>query len=458
VDEIRVIAPSGAVGAGYEEKAFLSAMDRVRPHFIGCDSGSTDPGPYPLGAGVSHWDRMLFKRDLAVMLQSAREHDIPLLIGSAGSAGADPNLAWAREVLVEIAREQDLHFQLALIHSEQDKDYLKRKLREGKIRPLNPAPPISDEIIDKSSHIVGMMGIEPYLAALEGGADVVLAGRSSDTSIFSAIPVREGFPSGLVWHAAKILECGGASAEKTTAAGLDGMMARITHEYFDIEPPNPSMRCTPVSVASHMLYENPSPSYLVEPSGALDASEATYEAVSDRAVRVTGSVYVPAEEYTVKLEGSELVGFQCIVIGGIRDPGIISQLDTWLAEVKERAARRVNEVFFGAPPPHNIIFRVYGQNAVMGDLEPTPAIDGHEVCLIIEVIAPDKESAMAITHATAHITLHHPIPQWSGLITTLAYPYAPSTIPRGLVYRFNLHHVVAPDDPMEMFRVEQENV
>jgi hypothetical protein len=458
VDEIRTIAPSGAVGAGFEETAFLAAMERERPHFVGCDSGSTDPGPWPLGAGVSHWDRTLYKRDLSVMLQAARDHDIPLLIGSAGTAGADPNLAWAREVLVEIANERGLHFQLALIHSEQDRGYLKQKLRDGKIRPLKPAPPISDEIIDNSAHIVGMMGIEPYLEALEGGADVVLAGRSSDTSIFSAIPVREGFPSGLVWHAAKILECGGASAEKTTAAGLDGMMARITHDFFEIEPPNPALRCTPVSVASHMLYENPSPSILVEPSGTLDASEAVYEAASDRAVRVTGSVYVPADVYTVKLEGAELVGFQCVVVGGIRDPGIIRQFDSWLAEVKERAARRVNEVFRGVVPPYNLIFRVYGRDAVMGDLEPNPVIEGHEICLIIEVIAPTKEAATAITHATAHIALHHPIPQWSGLITTLAYPYAPSTIPRGNVYKFNLHHVVLPDDPCEMFRVEQENV
>jgi hypothetical protein len=454
MSEIRAIAPSGAVGAGFDEAAFWAAMERERPHFIGCDSGSTDPGPYPLGEGVSHWDRFLFARDLRIMLKAARQYQIPLLIGSAASAGADPNLAWAKEVLLDIARAEGLRFRLGLIHSEQNRDYLKRRLKEGRIRPLQPAPTLDEDVIDRSSHIVGMMGVEPFQEALSGGADVVLAGRASDTSIFSAIPIREGFPAGLVWHAAKVLECGGASVVRTTASGLDGMSARITHDYFEVEPPNPELRCSPVSVASHTLYENRSPSSLVEPSGTLDVSEAVYEAVNGRGVRVSGSKFLPSDEYTIKLEGAELVGFQCFVVGGIRDPGIIRQFDSWLAEVKERAAKRVRDAFDGQVPKHQVVFRVYGKNAVLGELEPNKQIEGHELCLIIEVVGPDQGTATAILHATAHIALHHPIPQWSGLITTLAYPYAPSTVPKGRIYRFNMHHVVVPDSPGEMFPVE----
>jgi hypothetical protein len=458
VNEIRVIAPSGAVGAGYDEPSFWAAMEREKPHFIGCDSGSTDPGPFPLGSGVSHWNRVLFKRDLVPMLRAARQYDLPLLIGSAGSAGGDLNLAWAREIMLEIAREEGLHFKLGVIHSEQKPEYLKKRLREGRIRPLNPAPEFTEEVIDRSTHIVGMMGIEPFQEALKAGAQVVLAGRASDTSIFSAIPVREGFPAGLVWHAAKVLECGGASAVHTTAAGLDGMLARITHDYFEVEPPNLAMRCSTTSVASHTLYENRSPSTLVEPSGILDTSNAVYEPAGDRGVRVRGSRFTHADEYTVKLEGAELVGIQAFVVGGIRDPGILRQFDSWLAEVKERAVKRVNDVFKGNPPKHNVTFRVYGKDAVLGELEPNPVIEGHEICLLIEVIAPDEQQATAILHATAHIALHHPVPQWSGLITALAYPFAPSTTVKGPVYRFNVNHVVVPDDPCEMFPMELQEV
>ena len=31
---------------------------------------------------------------------------------------------------------------------------------------------------------------------------------------------------------------------------------------------------------------------------------------------------------------------------------------------------------------------------------------------------------------------------------------APSHVNRGPVYRFNLNHIVTPDDPLEMFRTE----
>jgi len=46
------------------------------------------------------------------------------------------------------------------------------------------------------------------------------------------------------------------------------------------------------------------------------------------------------------------------------------------------------------------------------------------------------------------------IPEGSGLITALACPYNPAHLDRGPVYRFNVNHVVEPDDPYEMFRME----
>ena len=61
--------------------------------------------------------------------------------------------------------------------------------------------------------------------------------------------------------------------------------------------------CTPQSVASHTLYENADPFELKEPPGTLRTDKARYEAVSDRAVRVSGSEFVHDPEYTIKLEG-----------------------------------------------------------------------------------------------------------------------------------------------------------
>jgi hypothetical protein len=54
----------------------------------------------------------------------------------------------------------------------------------------------------------------------------------------------------------------------------------------------------------------------------------------------------------------------------------------------------------------------------------------------------------------SHFALHFPIPEWRGLISGLAFPLTPPELDKGPVYRFNLNHVVVPENPMEMFRTE----
>lgn len=456
MDEMRVLAATGVMGSGFLESSFEAGLAR-RPHFIGCDAGSTDPGPYCLGAGKMAFARPAVKRDLRLMLKGARRLGIPLLIGSCGTAGGDPHLAWTADILAEIAREEGLRFRAALIHAEQSKDYLQRRLAEGRITALHPAPPIDAGVIARSSRIVGMMGAEPYLAALDAGADVVLAGRSSDTAIFAGLPVRHGLPAGLAWHAAKILECGAASVERRKTP--DCLMATIRADHFVIEPLDPSLRCTPQSVASHTLYENADPFLVVESAGTLDATDATYRAEGERAVRVAGSAFRPAPRYTVKLEGAELAGYQSVIIGSVRDPFIIRQIDDWLARLRQAITRRVADVFGGVMSASDwrLDVRVYGRDGTMGALEPVKAT-AHELCLVFEITARDQETANAIAQVTRHQALHLPIPEWSGLITALACPYNPAHLERGAVYRFTLNHVVEPDDPLEMFPIELREI
>ncbi len=452
-DEVKVLALSGMLGSGYLESSLTRAMT-WNPDFIGCDAGSTDGGAACLGEGKCSFSKAAVKRDLRLALIAARRKRIPLLIGSAGMAGADPNLAWTVDIVKEIAREESLHFPMAVIHSEQNKEYLKKKLREGKIWPLKPAPPYSEAIIDRSEHIVGMMGAEPFARALEQGAEVVIAGRSSDTSIFSAIPVQRGLMPAQVWHAAKILECGAACVTQRSRA--DGMFAWIGRDYFIVEPPNAEYVCTPLSVAAHTFYETSSPIHLYEPSGMVDTSQARYEAVSERAVKVTGTRFVPARTYTIKLEGVEKAGYQTVAFAGVRDPVLMEQIDEWLSRFQDRVRQRVAEMYGEEFARGGYLFktRVYGKDGVMGKMEPVKKILSHELGLILEATAPTQEMASAIMSSACHMGLHLSIPQWKGLISNLAFPYSPHQMDRGPVYRFNVNHVVEPADPYEMFPME----
>ena len=455
--EVRVLSATGCCGSGFKESSFEAGL-AMDPHFIGSDCGSTDPGPFSLGTGKTAFSRDAMKRDLGIMMKAARRTGIPLLMGSAGTAGGEPHLALLRDIALEIAAEAGLSCKLALIHAEQDKQYLKNKLANGRIKPLKPAPKFDDEVIDRAVRIVGMMGAEPFMRALDEGANIVIAGRASDCAIFAGIPIRMGIPPGLAWHAGKILECGAAAVVSRTHT--DSMFATLRQDHFDMQPLHPAMRATPQSIAAHSLYENSNPYRLVESSGILDLTEASYEAIDDRNVRVRGSRFEPAERYTVKLEGAERAGFQSVMVFSVRDPYIIRQLDDWLSRFDAQLRANIAEIYAGRLSPEDYVFntRVYGKNGSLGPLEPVQQITSHEVCLVMEATAPSQEIANAIASAARHKILHFPIPEWSGLISGVADPHNPATLERGAVYRFCVNHVVEPEDPYEMFPIEHISV
>lgn len=452
--EIRVLSASGQIGSGFLESSFARGI-ALDPHVIACDAGSTDAGPFYLGSGQAHFSRPGVKRDMRLMMLGRDRLRVPLIIGSCGFGGGDAGVDWMLDITLEIAREEGLSFRLATVRTEQDKAYLKRCFREGRITPLDPAPVLDEAVIDRSAHIVGMIGHAPITDAIERGAEIVLCGRATDTSLFATVPLMRGAGSGPAWHAAKILECGTACTVQRTRP--DSIMGWIRDDHFDIEPMAAEARCSPQSVASHTLYENGNPFLITEPDGTIDCGAATYEALDDRRVRVRGSKFLPANHTTIKLEGAERVGSQAVIIAGVREPYILAQLDSWLAAMRSHFAARAMEVL-GREVEHDIHVRVYGRDAVMGALEPHRDQMGHEVGLLFTITAPDAPMAEALAKTFAHFALHFPIPEWSGLITGLAFPMAPAYLLKGEVFRFNMNHVVQPDDPMEMVRTELREV
>ncbi len=455
--EVRVLSASGQLGSGFLESSFDRGVS-LSPHVIACDAGSTDGGPAYLGSGKPHFSREGTKRDLRLMLRGRDRLNVPMIVGSCGFGGGDAGVEWMSDIVEEIAREEGLRFRMALVRSEQEKAYIKRRFREGRIVPLSSAPYLDEEIIDASEHIVGMMGHEPLARAIEQGAQVVLAGRASDTSLFATVPLMQGAGAGPAWHAAKIIECGTASVVQRKRP--DCIMAWIRDDHFDIEPMDPEARCSPQSVASHSLYENADPFLITEPSGTIDSNGATYEALDDRTVRVRGSVFRPSDRTTIKLEGARLDGYQALIIGGVREPFIIRQLDSWLEAMLAKFHERVQELFPNGlkKEAYDIHVRVYGRDGVMGKLEPLAQKPSHEVCLLFTITTADEASTDSIAKTFSHFALHYPIPEWRGLISGLAFPMAPAHVNRGPVYRFNLNHVVIPDDPYEMFRTEMVEV
>ncbi len=453
--EIKVMAANGCLGSGFKVESLERGI-ALKPNVIACDAGSTDSGPASLGSGTPKLSREACKRDLRLLLIARDQLDVPLIIGSCGTSGRDDGVEWMADIASEIATEVGLTFKLATIKSDQQADYLEQRWEQGRIRALDPAPALATDVW-RSSHVVGMMGTEPLEAALRQGAQVVLAGRASDSALYAVWPIMHGADPGLAWHAAKTLECGAACAVVPAA---DGMIATIRDDHFDIEPLDLNARCLPRGIAAHTLYENANPYLLTEPSGIIDTEHARYEAIDDRSVRVSGSRFRPASEYTIKLEGAELVGYQTVVIGGIRDPHIINELDKILPLAKAYFDGRIADLFGGRlqPKDYDINYRLYGRDGVMGEREPLRHSQPHEVGVLITITAPTQAYATKIASFVAHVSAHLPVSAYEGLISSIAYPFSPPEIERGAAYRFSVNHVLLPDDPHEMFRTKFSEV
>jgi hypothetical protein len=393
-----------------------------------------------------------YRHDLSIMLRAAREHRIPLLVGSALTSGCNASLEQAVTLVREIAREHGLSFRMAVISAELDKADLKRRMRAAPLESIGPVGTLDDAAIDRCGPIVAQMGVEPFMRALDAGAEVIIAGRACDDAIFAALPILRGFDKGLALHCGKILECAGLSAIPYDLA--EPLLGRVRDDHFEVEPCHPEHRCTTVSVAGHSLYERGDPCIQPGPGGVNDMTDCRFIQSEPRRVTVTGSRFVADAVYRVKLEGAEQLGFRSIVIVGIRDPFMIRELDGLLAQMRERAEQRFGIAAGGI----HIMFRVYGRDAVMGALEPLRHVQPHEVGLVIDVVAPAQELATGVAMYVRGMLQHASYP---GIVTTagnMAYPFSPFGVPVGAAYRFSVYHLMPLADPCEIFPMRIEEV
>jgi len=448
--EFKVLSPTAILGYGFPLESFEEGMRR-NPDVISVDAGSTDPGPYYLGAGKSFTDRGAVKRDLEIMIKAALSANIPVLIGTAGGSGGDSHLQWCVEIIEDIARENRLNFKMALIHAEIPKEVVLKGLKDGKVMPLHPAPQANPELVEETVRIVGQMGLEPFIKALDMGAQVIVAGRAYDPSVFAALPVKEGFDKGLAIHMGKILEC--ACIAATPGSGSDCMLGTLREDHFLVEPLNPARKCTTLSVAAHTLYEKTNPYILPGPGGILDLTDTRFEQVGEGVVKVSGSKFVPSEKYTIKLEGVKKVGYRTVSIAGVRDPIFISKIN----EIIEGVKARVSDNFRDMKIDYRLDFKIYGLNGVMGDLEPVKEIKSHELGIVIEAVADSQEKADTVCSFARSTMLHY---GYEGRISTagnLAFPYSPSDFHAGKVYAFSLYHILEVEDPCELFKIETKS-
>lgn len=438
---MKIVALNGLLGYGYAVES-LERIMTMDIDYIGVDAGSTDPGPYYLGSGTSFTDRNAVKRDVEMVLPYALRKRIPFIIGTAGGSGANAHVKWLQEIIEEIAFEKGLRFKMAVISSEVSREYVKEKLKAGKIIDMGPGLILTEEVIDRCSRIVSQIGIDPFLTALESDADVILAGRACDTAIYAAPAIKAGMDPGLAFHMAKIMECGSMCSTPMTASDI--MTATIEKDSFTLEPANPVRRCTIDRVAAHTMYEQNNPYFIYEPDGVIDLFESSYEQVNERAVRVSNSKFKEAEVKTLKIEGSMLAGYRTVSLAGINDPQTIKHVDSIFEDVKKFIADNMKgKVAF---EDYEIILRKYGEPLLGVVLSEEPQ---NNLGIIIDVVANTQDNANTICALARARMLHTDYPGRKSTAGNLAFPYSPSDIRCGPVYTFGIYHLVKVENLWE---------
>jgi hypothetical protein len=441
---LRIVCPNGHLGfAPLRTESFAIGLCS-EPDLICADSGSCDIGPGPLGQDISSSPLSWQTQDLEQILLGARRLRIPMIIGSAGDTGTNSRVDLFVRILRELAQQHALpKFRIGWFHSEVAKSLLEKNLAKGEtIEGLDSRSALDRQTLAATERVVAVAGVHPYIALLDAGADVIIGGRSSDCAIFAAPAIRAGFPEGLAYYYGKVLECASFCAEPY--GGKESVLGEITMEDVKVTALLPAQRCTIASVAGHAMYERANPFYEHVLGGSLDMSQCVYEQYDERTCRVTGPQFVPAKELRVKLEGAGKVGERYVGIAGVRDPYTISQIDAVIGWARAQANDRFGNTGY------ELHYTVYGRDGVMGELEPLRDHHGHELCVVVQAIAPTKQLAEEVCMTGLRQMFYARLPQVKGTAGGVAFTLD-EVLPASPAYRWTLNHTMRIDDPMALF-------
>lgn len=445
---IRVLVPSGVLGLEFSKEALQRGLAN-NPDIIAIDGGSTDSGPYYLGTANSKYSRAVTSGEWKYLLAARETADIPLVIGSSGTCGTDQSVDWMVEITKNLLHTTKKDLRIGTIKSSLTRQQVVSALQTGRLKTLKHAPVISEEIINDCTGMVALLGAEQIQEALARNADIIIAGRATDTASIAALPLMSGIPPGIAWHGAKVSECGALCSTNP----LSGCVQVDFHEdYFEIEPLDPLAQCTPHTVSAHMLYENSDPFILYEPGGYLDVKNTTYEAVSDRKVRVSGGKWVPSPQYSVKIEGVRIAGYQTTSLTMIRNAHYVRNIQTWIEKLRQFLENSLDEKFGVDADTCHLDFRIIGSEATLGSLEYRSS-QPVEVGILSIITAETQELANEIAKHINPYLLHFPLSDKEEL-PTFSFPYSPAETERGPLYEFCLNHALELDAPLEIFKIE----
>jgi hypothetical protein len=324
------------------------------------------------------------------------------------------------KAVLDAAREEGLadEVRVAVVTGDDLLERLDDLLREGhEFRHMEDGRPL-EEIRDRVTSANAYIGAEPIVRALAEGADVVIAGRATDTALTYA-PMMHAFgwgrddldriAQGVV--AGHVNECGAQASGGNVLADwwtIPGMGC-IGYPIIEASPdgsfvvtkhPGTGGRVDRAAVTEQLLYELGDPANYLTPDVVADLTGVEVDEVGEDRVRVTGARGRPRPD-SLKVS----IAYH----DGYRAEGTL--VYAWPdAAAKARAAERVLRERIGRLGLRfdEIRVELVGWDSTHGHLAGPPPPDLPEVQLRIAVRGPHREDVDRFTREIAPLVLAGP--------------------------------------------------
>lgn len=327
------------------------------------------------------------------------------------------NVSGAAKAVGEVARGMNRKCKIGYVTGDDLLDQLEAMQKSG--IPLANMDTGHDlaEVREKVVNANVYYGHLPLKQALAEGADVVIAGRSSDPAMFLAPLAHEFGWAEDDWDnmavgitVGHLLECGGQGSGGNfdygwkTVTGLD----RLGYPIAEVAPDSLHITKTPgsgglvsvQSVKEQLLYEIHDPAAYLTPDVVADFSQTRLAGVAENRVRVDGVRGKPAPD-TLKL----CLGYSA----GWRIVGYLPY--SWPDAIEK--ARRTQEILTAILERKKLKatamrFDLLGVNALHLDTVKNPAKDPDEVVLRVAIRTETRAEAMKLAPEIAPFNLNGP--------------------------------------------------
>lgn len=304
-----------------------------------------------------------------------------------------------RDQILEIAEEQGLDVSVGIVTGDDIKDQLDELEEEGADFTNKDTDQSFEDVRDSLLTANVYYGAPPIVDCLDEGADIVVTGRCTDSSVVIAPAVHE-FDWSFDDHdkigagvlAGHLLECGGQATggnyqghwkEVDNPANLGYPIAEFEEsgDFWITKHESLAGQVERASVMQQLVYEMDDPSYYIVPGCAMDITETELYDDGENRVRVENvKGHPPTDTYKVSM--SYLDGY-------FMDKNFVVAWPDALEKAKRIESilrQRLDEMDITY---EKVNFEYLGVNAVHGEKTPNPPEDPPEVVLRVAIRGPD---------------------------------------------------------------------